>query len=196
MPRKSAHSTNGTTAMPITDTVSSRHTGPASSSTSRPVTNVVIGRSASFSVESRTGPFSSRPMTRYTTKTIATTTHTQRRLRDDGPSPQQPAGDPWHERVERVAQTLRADHDVLSERREPRGRVDDAADDHEISAHARFGLDEGASADDHERAVEHGGLRQTSLAEDDDHVVIDNAVDRRVAGNHDGLLDRGVRTSA
>ena len=40
MPEASAQNTNGTTAMPTTDTVSNRQTGPARSSTSRPTVNV------------------------------------------------------------------------------------------------------------------------------------------------------------
>src|SRR4029453_1283520 len=77
-PTNRAQSTNGTTAIPITDTVSSRHTGPAGSNTSTPTTNVVIGFWARFSVESRTGPPSSRPTARYTMKTMPTMTHTHR----------------------------------------------------------------------------------------------------------------------
>ncbi len=52
---KTAHETSGTTAIPTTDNVSSRITGPVSSSTSRPARKVVSGFSHSVRAQTRTG---------------------------------------------------------------------------------------------------------------------------------------------
>ena len=51
----SAATTNGTTAIPTTETASRTHTGPVSSSTRRPTANAVSGRSSNVRTQARTG---------------------------------------------------------------------------------------------------------------------------------------------
>ena len=180
----SAQSTNGITAIPMTDTASSTQTGPASSMTSRPVMNADSGVARSVVVarphrriehevqqqvdEEEDAGDRSRPMpatARSAAPAAARASATARSPRSRAPRPAVPMTTWWPTGIE------------------PRGALE-AADDEEVLAHLRALGDHRRAADDHERSVDDGGARESRLAEHDDDVAVDAAFDDRVAGDH------------
>ena len=87
----SAQITNGTTAMPITDTASSRHTGPASSITSRPVMKAENGVARSVAVAVRTGASNTVLSSRFSRKKTSATVQTHGKPGTIG----RPHNSPW-----------------------------------------------------------------------------------------------------
>ena len=153
-PAKSAQSTNGTTAIPMTETASRKHTGPASSRTSRPTAKAVSGFSASVSAHARTGWWKRRLRTRYTRKKMPTMPQTHGRsgtMSRPQSSPRVIHGTMASSRPPNVAGP---DDDLLAAGHEFRRGVERAGHDHEIPANPWRRTRRGAAADDNQRAVD------------------------------------------
>ena len=179
--------------MPMTDTTSSRHTGPVRRRTSRPTT-----KARQRSIVQRLGARANRLVEDEAHDQIHEKEHADDapdpgQTRHDRPAPEQPAADPRDEAFERSAERRGADDDVLAAGHEVRRAVEAASHDDEIPADPGARRDAGAAAaDDDERAVDGRGAREPCLAEHDDDVAVDVALDRRRAGDDHDLTDRGA----
>ncbi len=185
-----AHSRNGTTAMPTTDAARMTDTGPMSSRTSRPVRKALNGRAAIASAHVRTVSMKSSASTSEARKTKKTMPQTQPSLGTIGRPSSRPSVIHGTTVRSAVGNRIGAHRDVLAPGAELGRRVETAADHHQIPVHGGAGLHGHVPADHDERSVDDRRRPDPHGAEDDDDVAADVAVDGRRAEDDDGVVDR------